>query len=280
VTRLLPLLAVLLAGPATAAADPVKLPPGVVVEAEVTDPAAAKVVLIAGTNVFKPGEHDYVAGCCLLMDLLKQTPGVAPVLALDWPKKPATFRGAKAVVFFFDGGDKHHVLKGNRVAEVQKLIDAGAGLVQLHQAADYPADLGDRVRGWAGGAWHKGAKRAHWVATFRTFPPHPIFNGVAPFTIDDGWLWQNTFVPRMAGVTPLQRTVDPKGKDDPAADSAIVAWAYERPAGGRAFTFTGAHLHKSFDQEGYRRMLTNAALWAAGREISPSGSPVVRPPSR
>src|SRR5271168_5022 len=107
-----------------------------------------KIVFIAGSNAFKPGEHEYLAGTTVLMDLLRQTPGVAPVLAIDWPEKPDTLKDAKAVVLFLDGGDKHAVLKGERVAQVQQLIDGGVGLVQIHQVADYPKDLGDRARGW------------------------------------------------------------------------------------------------------------------------------------
>ena len=94
------------------------------------------------------------------MDLLKQNPGVAPVLAIDWPKKPETLAGAKAVVFFFDGAEKHQVLKDDRLAKVQKLMDDKVGLVQLHQTADYPKDFGDKARGWAGGAWEKGTGAA------------------------------------------------------------------------------------------------------------------------
>lgn len=39
-------------------------------------------------------------------------------------------------------------------------------------------------------------------------------------------------------------------------------------------TFTGGHLHASFAQEGYRRFLTNAVLWAAGVEVPPGGAKV------
>ena len=49
----------------------------------------------------------------------------------------------------------------------------------LHQVIDYPKDLGDRARDWMGAAWEKGSgQRTHWVAPFKTFPPHPIFRGV------------------------------------------------------------------------------------------------------
>jgi hypothetical protein len=253
-----------------------KLPPGVKIEEQPTDAKQTKIVLIAGTNYFKRGEHDYAAGCAVLMDLLRQTPGVFPVLALDWPKNPETFAGAKAVVFFFDGGDKHAVFKGDRLAQVQKLVDAGVGIVQLHQAADYPKDLGERARGWAGAAFEKGySQRAHWVDEFKAFPDHPIFRGVTPFKLDDGWLYKLRFAAGKKGVTPLLRTVSPKAKKaGEPGDEAIVAWAFERPGGGRSFTFTGAHLHRSLAEPGYRRFLVNGILWSAGLDVPPAGAPV------
>lgn len=255
--------------------------PKVAVEELPRDPKAAKIVLIAGSNYYKPGEHEYVAGCAVLADLLRQTPGVAPVLALDWPKKPETLAGARAVVFFFDGGDKHAVLKDKRLAEVQKLADAGVGLVGFHQAVDISKDLGDRMRGWMGAAWEKGySQRAHWVSEFKSFPAHPVFRGVSPFTIDDGWLYKLRFVPDRKGITPLLRTVAPKTPvKEPGAD-AVVAWLYERPAPdggkatGRSFAFTGCHLHESLAQEGYRRFLINGILWSAHVDIPPEGAPV------
>ncbi len=270
------------ATPAFAADLKPKLPPGFKLEETPSDLKAAKIVLIAGSNYYKPGEHDYIAGCAVLADLLKQSPGIAPVLALDWPKKPETLNGARAIVFYFDGGDKHGVLKGDRLAEVQKLAAAGAGIVQLHQTADYPKDFAGRAREWGGGTWEKSTgQRAHWVSEFKTFPDHPIFRGVAPIKIDDGWLSQNTFVEGKKGVTPLLRTVKPKGTLKETDDGAVVAWAYERSAlegkpvkRGRTFTFTGGHLHSSLSEEAYRRFLINGILWSAGVDVPKTGAPV------
>ncbi|HEY1186411.1 MAG TPA: ThuA domain-containing protein [Gemmata sp.] len=257
----------------SSAADPAKNEPPV--EQLPTDPKATKIVLIAGSGYFKPGEHEYAANCAALADLLKQTPNVAPVLALDWPKKAETLNGARAVVFFFDGAEKHQVLKGARLAQVQKLMDAKVGLVQFHQTADYPKDFGDKARSWAGGAWEKGTgERAHWVTTFDTFPDHAVCRGVKPFKIDDGYLFKNTFVPEMKGVTPILRTWNPKAAAKPTGGQDVVAWAYDRPEGGRSFTFTGAHLHASFAEEGYRRLLVNGILWAAGVEVPKEGARV------
>ena len=256
------------------------LPRGVVLEEPPGGPWRVKVVLVAGSSVYKPGEHEYIAGCAALMDLLRQTPGVSPVLAVDWPRKPETLAGARSVVLFFDGGDKHAFLQKDVLAQVQGLADAGAGLVALHQDVDVPVELGDRVRGLFGAAFEKGySQRAHWVSEFTAFPDHPIFRGVTPFTIDDGWLFKLRFVPELKGVTPLLRTVSPKAPV-PLKDGSedIVSWAYDRPEGGRSFVFTGGHLHRSLADEGYRRFLANGILWSASVPIPSTGAPVALTP--
>src|SRR5579871_245340 len=70
-------------------------------EVQPTDPALTKIVLVAGRASHGPGEHEFFAGCSVLMKLLQETPGVFPVMARDgWPKDSKTFEGAKSVVFF------------------------------------------------------------------------------------------------------------------------------------------------------------------------------------
>ena len=44
----------------------------------------------------------------------------------------------------------------------------------------------------------------------------------------------------------------------------IIAWSFERPAGGRGFGFTGADLHKSWSYESQRKLDVNGILWTAG----------------
>src|SRR5262245_36845469 len=97
------------------------LPKGIVLEEQPNDEKAAKILFIAGSNFFKPGEHEYVGGCALLMDMVKQTKDVAPVLALDWPKNPQSLVGVKSIVFFADGAEKHPILKGERLAQLNRL---------------------------------------------------------------------------------------------------------------------------------------------------------------
>ncbi len=275
VWRLSIVIAVLCLNSNSVPAQAPNLPKGIAIEEQPKDTKAAKIVFIAGSNYYKPGEHEYIGGCAVLMDLVKQTPNVAPVLALDWPKSLETFKGARAVVFFVDGADKHSAFKGDRAKQVQQLADAGVGLVMLHQGVDVSKERGETMRGWMGAAWEKGhSLRAHWIDTYKAFPDHAITRGVTPFKIDDGYLFKLRFVAGMKGVTPLLRTVNPKSVNAKIDDNATVAWAFERVGKGRSFAFTGGHLHVSLAEEGYRRFLTNGILWSANIDVPTSGAPV------
>jgi hypothetical protein len=154
------------------------------VEQQPADPAAAKIVLVAGgpDATTNPGDHEHFAGCAMLYRMLRQTPGVAPVVVEGgWPKNPkATFEDAKAVVFFMNGGGKQSTVA--HAAEVDKLAAAGVGIVHLHQCVDYPAEMVPTAVRWLGGAYHpKTGARGHWDATYDAFPEHPITRGVTPF---------------------------------------------------------------------------------------------------
>src|ERR1051325_11301901 len=68
-------------------------------EVDSPDPKLAEIVLIARRPSHAPGEHEFFAGCALLMKCLKQNPGVWPVMARDgWPKNEAIFTGARSVM--------------------------------------------------------------------------------------------------------------------------------------------------------------------------------------
>ena len=89
--RLVPAALLLALLPTPAAAQP-KVDPydQSAVPIEVEPPAGFKgkrVLLVAGRPSHGPGDHEFFAGCAILMNLLKQTPGVFPIMAKDgWPK--------------------------------------------------------------------------------------------------------------------------------------------------------------------------------------------------
>jgi type 1 glutamine amidotransferase len=257
------------------------------IEVQPPDPALTKIVLVAGRQSHGPGEHEFFAGCGLLMQLLAQTPGVFPVMARDgWPKDPKTFEGAKAVVFFMDGGDRHPILQRTHLEEVHKLLDSGAGFVNLHYAVEYPKSQKEIILSWLGGYYETGHSiNPHWKAEIKTLPEHPITRGVRPFTIVDEWYYNIRFAPESKEVTPILKAIPPDAtrrtpdaKKHPGREE-ILAWAFNRANGGRSFGFTGGHFHKNWGDENFRRMVVNAILWTAKLDVPPEGARVELDPS-
>ncbi len=254
-------------------------------EAASPDPKLAKIVLIAGSVSNKAGQHEYFAGCAMMMDWLKQTPGVWPVLVADgWPKNEAILDGAKAVVVYADGAAKTPFLEPARWAKMKSLVDAGAGLVVMHQAVEVTEERAEEWQTWMGGVFRKDIGcRGHWDMEFSDFPKHPITRGVTNFSAPlDGWLYNLHFLP---GAKPLLSGQVPD-KSRSSADAKehngraeVIGWAYERPNGGRSFAFTGADLHRNWSVESQRRFVTNGILWSAKIEIPEAGAPVTFDPS-
>ncbi len=255
---------------------------GVPLEKEPTDPKATKIVIVAGHASHGPGEHEFFAGSAILMNLLKETPGVAPVMARDgWPKNEKIFEGAKAVVFYMDGGDGHPILKKEHQEVVQKLIDQGVGFVNLHYAVEYPKSKSDHVLQWLGGYYETNfSTNPHWDADFKKFPEHEITRGVKPFKIRDEWYFNIRFAPESKKVTPILVATPPDNvrgtaaaKEHPGREE-VVAWAFERDKGGRSFGFTGGHTHANWGDESFRRLVVNAILWSAHVEVPKDGAKV------
>jgi type 1 glutamine amidotransferase len=273
------------------AAPPAEVDPydqsGVPLEVQPTDPNVTKIVLVAGRRSHGPGEHEFFAGCSVLMKLLKQTPGVFPVMARDgWPKNPEkTFENARAVVFYMDGGGGHPIIQKDHRDVVQKLIDKGVGFVNLHYAVEYPKSQSDHIFAWLGGYYETGfSTNPHWKAEFKSLPEHPITRGVKPFGSQDEWYFNIRFAPASKNVTPILKATPPDrvrntaaAKEHPGREE-IVAWAFERDK-GRSFGFTGGHFHRNWGDENFRRVVVNAILWTAGVEVPKEGAKVELDPA-
>ena len=52
-----------------------------------------------------------------------------------------------------------------------------------------------------------------------------------------------------------------------------LAWAYERPDGGRGFGFTGGHFHRNWGHDDFRTIVLNAITWCAQAEVPSEGVP-------
>jgi type 1 glutamine amidotransferase len=200
-----------------------------------------------------------------------------------WPKDPAaTFKDAKAVVFYMNGGGEQTTTA--HAEEIDKLAAAGVGIVHVHQVIDYPSDFAPHAAKWLGGAYNAktGGSRGHWDASFDTFPESPVTRGVTPFKMNDGFILNITFDDSLVkGVTPILRARNPKAKEGQYAKPLddVICWTCERPDGGRSFVMTPGDGHKNWGLEGYRKLMINGILWAAKVEIPKDGAPVKLDPA-
>ncbi|AMV26750.1 Trehalose utilization [Gemmata sp. SH-PL17] len=257
---------------------------------EVEPPADFKgkrILIVAGQASHGPGDHEFFAGSAILVNLLKQTDGVFPIMARNgWPKNEKLFDTADCIVMYMDGGGNHPAIKPERMKIIQKQIDRGAGWVNMHYAVEYPVKSGDRdiatpVKGWLGGYYETGYSiNPHWDANIRSLPKHEITRGVKPFTLNDEWYFGMRWIDDMKGVTPILQAVPPDDSRRTPHTKArkgeieTMAWAFERASAGRSFGFTGGHAHRNWDDENFRRVVVNAILWGAKVEVPEKGAKV------
>lgn len=242
------------------------------------------IVLIGGAASEGPGRHDYPRAVRVLDELLRSSPDLKSVPGLKiesypdgWPADSA-LEGASTLVLYFDGLDRHPLLVPERRARFEALMQAGVGLVVLHQATTVPpADRNLDLQRWVGGTRYGMFDRATEMAEITpAAPEHPVSRGVAPFTYLDEFYptihWQ-----RGDALRPILKArlhvESREGKDLVIRDPIMstVAWVYDRADGGRAFGYTGAHYLAALDQPSVRKLLLNAIAWTAHVDVPADG---------
>jgi hypothetical protein len=56
-----------------------------------------------------------------------------------------------------------------------------------------------------------------------------------------------------------------------------MAWAFDRPNGGRSFGFTGGHFHRNWQNDNFRTLVLNAIVWTAKLDVPEGGVPSKTP---
>lgn len=250
-----------------------------------------KIVLVAGRQSHGAGDHEFNAGSLLLKKCLDKVPGVVTQVYLSgWPSDPTAFDNADTIMFYADGGAGHPAIQGDRLVQVDRLAKAGVGIACVHYGVEVPKERGgNEFLDWIGGYFEMHwSVNPHWTAKFDKFPDHPTMRGVQPFEINDEWYYHMRFRPNLVGVTPILTALPPKEtlsrpdgphSGNPDVRAAVlergepqhVAWAAERPDGGRGFGFTGGHRHTNWGNENFRKLVLNALLWTAKVEVPANG---------
>ena len=247
-----------------------------------------KIVFVPGGASHGYGMHEHRAGLLLLAHSLKQQwPQLETVVTEknSWPD-PDVLADANALVIACEGS-KHVALP--HLDQVDALAQRGLGIALIHYAVEPPpGPAADAVKEWIGGVYERGwSINPDWAAEFTDFPDHPGANGLQPFSVYDEWYFNMRFVRGRKGVTPilemrpplstLLRNDGPSSNNPDVRESVLrgdrhaVAWAYDRPGGGRGFGFTGAHHHHNYRDDNFRKAVLNGIAWVAGLEVPPGG---------
>ncbi len=258
-------------------------------------PDRKKVVFVAGRASHGRGEHEFLAGCQVMVKALNESlRNIDAVLyAGGWPDDPTAFDNADAIVVYSDGTSRRHPIFAGEghAAEVDALMKKGVGLACIHFAVEIEkGEPGNYFLDWLGGYFELNwSVNPHWTAEIKSLPAHPITRGVKPFTLNDEWYYFMRFRDNMDRVTPILTAVPPpeslKRKDGPRSGNPHVrktlgqpqhlAWATERPDGGRGFGLTGGHYLWSFAHDDFRTLMLNAIVWITKAEVPERGVPSV-----
>ena len=243
-----------------------------------------QILVIAGPCDHPPGTHEAAAGARLLKYCLENAENVPPVSVAvrdDWPRDPAALAGLRSIVFIGDVFPPERMEDPARVkAELAALLERGCGLVCLHfatglRAAHVDQDGDHPLLHWIGGYFASGCAHHRSVARVctATLVPedrdHPVLHGWEAFTMHDEPYWNNYFGKDgpADNVTALVTAMLPPE----APQKETVAWAVQRPDGGRGIGIVVPHFFRNWQIDDLRMLVLNAVYWSAKMEVPAEG---------
>lgn len=235
------------------------------------NPSAKRVLLLGQQPDGHPwSTHEYMAGVNIMAACLQEVPGLQTIVVKadePWTAGPELLDGADAAVVFLSEGGKWLGSDARRLAAFQRLAKRGGGLVCLHwgmgcREAKY---IGEYVALFGG--CHGGPDRKYKVVKTKlqlANPEHPVLRGIRPIELREEFYYRLKFPQEKKDHTPLIR-VPIEGK------THTVAWAWQRPDGGRSCGFSGGHFHENWHHPEYRRLMAQAILWSLKMPIPKDG---------
>jgi len=248
-----------------------------------------KIVFVADTAPHGPrGNHEFLAGAIYLARTINAEFPNAYAVVYTKDKWPRDLQHADSIIVLLNHG-------GSAVNPAVKEATArGAGFMAIHYGVEVnKGEQGQAYLKWLGGYFETfWSVNPWWTPEFKELPRHETTRGVKPFTINDEWYYHMRFPGAMKGVTPILsglpplKTIQGEGKKssshggNPAVWEAVssgkkqvMAWAYDRPDGGRGFGFTGYHKHANLADDNFRTLLLNAVAWVSKLEVPAKGVP-------
>jgi len=248
-----------------------------------------RIVFVADTEPHGGrGNHEFLAAAVYLAKTINATYPDAHAVVYTKAKWPKDLKNVDAIIVLLNHG-------GSAVnPAVQEAVEHGAGFMAIHYGVEVDkGKQGQDYLKWLGGYFEPfWSVNPWWTPEFKDLPKHETTRGVKPFKVEDEWYYHMRFVDGMKGVTPILSAVPPlktvqgDGKTssshggNPAVweevskgQSQVMAWAYERPDGGRGFGFTGLHKHENLGNDNMRTLLLNATAWVSKLAVPATGVP-------
>ena len=194
----------------------------------------------------------------------------------DWLKKET---GALFPQFQDTDGRTYDADTNAYLAKLDALIKRKhIGLVVFHYTMWVENWVGRRyLLDWLGGLWIPYASH-NPVDTWAVRPlrtAHPVLQGVKPWTYREE-MYSRYFLFDNPGRTELLQATPAKAENGAAGP---VAWAYQRPDGGRSLVWGGSDFHDNMHGVAeYRRFLLNGILWTATGNVPRGGVSSPPPP--
>ncbi len=226
-----------------------------------------------------------------------------------WPS-PEKLASANTIVIYSDGGGGHPFNSHLDELQALTKKGAGIVCIHYGVETTI-GKPGQAFIDWTGGYFEPNySVNPHWDANYTKFPDHPTTRGVKPFKTNDEWYYHMRFREKMEGVTPILTDLPPlttlvvvdkdgnvvmeekDGKkvpklsrpenahnNNPHARKAILedkapqhmAWATQRPDGGRGFGCSGGHVHWNWGNDQFRKLMLNAIVWTSGLDVPAGG---------
>lgn len=238
------------------------------------------------------GNHEFLVGSVYLARRINAVyPGAYAVVYSDdkWPKD---LTNVHAIIVLLN-----HAGRAASDPNIKAAVDSGAGFMAVHFGVEVNKGAqGNNYLDWMGGYFETfWSVNPWWTPDIKVATGHPTARGVKPFQIRDEWYYHMRFQDQMKGVTPILSAVAPlntvRFKDKPsdrggnaevlkavtAGEPQHLAWAYDRPGGGRGFGFTGFHNFSNLTNDSFRTTLLNGVAWVSKLEVAADGVPSTTP---
>jgi len=249
-----------------------------------------RILVVVGPSKHPPGTHEVAATGRLLQHCIQQigSPGLKADVLFSWPDDAKLLQQTSSIVFVGDFFPPARMEGKTKImSDLTSMMNRGCGIVCVHYATGLGAqDVSDDgqhpLLQWMVGYFatkckhHQSVARVFDKATIVPSPTrHDILRGWQSFTVHDEPYIHNYFgkAGMAAGVVPLATASLPP--EDPKEET--VAWAIERPDGGRGVGIVMPHFYRNWQQNDLRKLIVNSVAWSAKLDIPEQGIEVTLP---